>query len=234
MSKRKGAVWALAGVAAAESSFFPIPPDPILISMSLARPKRSFLYATVCTLASVLGGVGGYLLGYYLFGAVVHPTMEALGLSAKWFGSQEGVRVLAANVQQMVSTGIVEQTVAASLTDFLNAISPTLSEYEFYTDGLFFKGIAFFNRYGVLTVFMAAFTFIPYKVFTISAGLFGQPFLAFAAASIAGRGMRFYAVSALFYFFGPSIEPWLRRNLEWMALLFALLLFGGFLLIRYL
>ncbi|MDZ7815044.1 MAG: hypothetical protein U5N86_03280 [Planctomycetota bacterium] len=142
--------------------------------------------------------------------------------------------MLAANVQHMVASGIVEPQVAASLGEFLNAISPTLTEYEFYTDGLFFKGIAFFNRFGALTVFMAAFTFIPYKVFTISAGLFGQPFLAFVLASLLGRGMRFFAVSALFYFFGPKIEPWLRRNLEWMALLFALLLLGGFLLVRYL
>ncbi len=60
------ALWALVLVAFAESSFFPIPPDPMLVPMVLARPKRAWIVAGLCTLASVLGGLVGYLIGYAL------------------------------------------------------------------------------------------------------------------------------------------------------------------------
>lgn len=68
----------LAGVSFAESSFFPIPPDVMLISMGLANPRRSWQYALITTLFSVLGGVFGYLIGYFLLkpycpGLKVHP-----------------------------------------------------------------------------------------------------------------------------------------------------------------
>lgn len=62
------ALWALAGVSFAESSFFPIPPDPMLVPMVLANRKRAFVFAGVCTLASVLGGIAGYFIGYALEG----------------------------------------------------------------------------------------------------------------------------------------------------------------------
>ncbi|MBL8708577.1 MAG: DedA family protein [Rhodospirillaceae bacterium] len=62
------ALWALAGVSFAESSFFPIPPDPMLVPMVLANRKRAFVFAGVCTLASVLGGIAGYYIGYALEG----------------------------------------------------------------------------------------------------------------------------------------------------------------------
>jgi membrane protein YqaA with SNARE-associated domain len=61
------ATWIIAAVAFAESSFFPIPPDVMLIPMSLARPQRAYRYAAVCTVASVLGGVVGYLIGALLY-----------------------------------------------------------------------------------------------------------------------------------------------------------------------
>jgi membrane protein YqaA with SNARE-associated domain len=70
------AIAALALVAFAESSFFPLPPDLLLIPMILARPRRAFLLATVCTLASVLGGFLGYAIGYLLFDAIGRPILE--------------------------------------------------------------------------------------------------------------------------------------------------------------
>lgn len=66
----KHAIPALAVVSFAESSFFPIPPDVMLIPMVLARPERAWWIATVCTLASVLGGVLGYAIGYFLFATI--------------------------------------------------------------------------------------------------------------------------------------------------------------------
>ena len=64
------ATWALALVAFAESSFFPIPPDALLAPMALAKPKRAFFYAGVCTAASVLGGMLGYAIGHLLYDTV--------------------------------------------------------------------------------------------------------------------------------------------------------------------
>ena len=64
------ATYALAVIAFAESSCFPIPPDVILIPMSLARPRRALVYAGICTIASVLGGMLGYAIGAYLYDTV--------------------------------------------------------------------------------------------------------------------------------------------------------------------
>jgi membrane protein YqaA with SNARE-associated domain len=70
------ALLALAAMAFAESSFFPIPPDVLLIPMILARPRRAFLIAAVCTTASVLGGFLGYAIGYFLFDTIGRPILE--------------------------------------------------------------------------------------------------------------------------------------------------------------
>ncbi len=58
-------IWALAGMSFAESSFFPVPPDVLLIALCLGRPELAFVFAAVCSVSSVFGGAAGYLLGYY-------------------------------------------------------------------------------------------------------------------------------------------------------------------------
>ena len=75
--------WILGGVAFAESSFFPVPPDIMLLPMSLAQPKRAWLYASVCTVASVLGGVLGYAIGALLYDSVGHWLINLYGLGDK-------------------------------------------------------------------------------------------------------------------------------------------------------
>ena len=70
------AVWVMAAISFAESSFFPIPPDILLIPMILARPRQAFRLAALCTLASVVGGLVGYAIGYFLFDAVGRPVLE--------------------------------------------------------------------------------------------------------------------------------------------------------------
>ncbi len=71
--------WWLAVVSFAESSFFPIPPDAMLIPMCLARPDRAWRFAAICTVSSVLGGVLGYAIGYWLFDAIAQPILAAYG-----------------------------------------------------------------------------------------------------------------------------------------------------------
>ncbi len=73
------APWALAALAFMESSFFPIPPDVVLIPMVLADRRRAFWLALICTLASVAGGFFGYAIGYYLFELIGRPLVEFYG-----------------------------------------------------------------------------------------------------------------------------------------------------------
>jgi membrane protein YqaA with SNARE-associated domain len=77
------ALWILAAVSFAESSFFPVPPDVMLIPMSLAKPKRAWLFAGVCTVASVAGGILGYAIGALLFDSVGQWLIQVYGLGGK-------------------------------------------------------------------------------------------------------------------------------------------------------
>jgi membrane protein YqaA with SNARE-associated domain len=77
------ALWILAAVAFAESSFFPVPPDVMLLPMALARPQRAWLFATVCTIASVAGGVLGYAIGALLYDSVGQWLIHLYGLGDK-------------------------------------------------------------------------------------------------------------------------------------------------------
>ncbi|QNT70326.1 YqaA family protein [Defluviicoccus vanus] len=72
----------LAAVSFAESSFFPIPPDAMIVPMVLAQPRRAWLIATVCTIASVVGGFFGYAIGYYLYEGVGRHIVEFYGYQA--------------------------------------------------------------------------------------------------------------------------------------------------------
>src|SRR5258708_27565140 len=74
------ALWILGAGAFAESSFFPIPPDIMLLPMSLARPARAWLFATLCTIASVAGGVLGYAIGALLYDSVGTWLISLYGL----------------------------------------------------------------------------------------------------------------------------------------------------------
>ncbi|QPF92624.1 YqaA family protein [Bradyrhizobium commune] len=77
------ALWIMGAVAFAESSFFPVPPDVMLIPMSLARPQRAWVYAAVCTVTSVVGGLLGYAIGALLFDSVGHWLIQVYGLGDK-------------------------------------------------------------------------------------------------------------------------------------------------------
>ena len=83
LAEHSRATYALAAVSFAESSFFPIPPDVLLVPMALAKPKKAWFYATVCTIASVLGGIAGYAIGYLLYETVGLWLIQLYGYAQK-------------------------------------------------------------------------------------------------------------------------------------------------------
>lgn len=90
-----------------------------------------------------------------------------------------------------------------------------------------------YNAWGAWIVLFAGITPFPYKVITIASGATGLDFLVFMIASVIARGLRFYLVCGLLYWFGPPIRTFIEARLGLLTTLFFVLLFGGFLLVRY-
>ena len=85
------ASWILGAVSFAESSFFPIPPDVMLIPMALARPDRAYHYATLCTVTSVAGGLLGYFIGAVLYDSLGHWLIQLYGYGGKVEAARESI-----------------------------------------------------------------------------------------------------------------------------------------------
>lgn len=107
LARHKNAEPALAGISFIESSVFPIPPDLMLIPMVQAAPERAWRYAFVCTIASVLGGIFGYVLGLFFFEALMEPILSQLGKAEK-------MDEFSANIQKYGGIGVF----GAGLTPF--------------------------------------------------------------------------------------------------------------------
>lgn len=164
------ATWYLSGMSFAESSFFPIPPDVMLMPMSLATPQKAFYYAWLTTFFSLLGGLLGYAIGYWAIDLVL-PFIESIGYAHKMQQVQE-----------------------------------------------------FFTEYGVWIIFIAGFSPVPYKLFTITAGATSMALLPFMLASLIGRGARFYLVAGLMKWGGAKMEASIRKWIDWLGWGFVLLL----------
>jgi len=165
----------LAVLSFTESSFFPVPPDVMLIPMCLAKRAKAWQYAALCTLFSILGGMAGYLIGKLAFG---------------W-------------------------------------IEPWLMDSR-YAD-TFANAVSAFETWGFWYILLAGFTPIPYKIFTISAGVVGMPFLAFVGGSFLGRGGRFFLVAALIRLGGEKLATKMRKYIDligWVLILLAVVVFA--------
>ena len=173
-AEHKYSIYILAFVSFIEASFFPIPPDPILLTMCLGRPKRSLLYALVCSAASVLGAVLGYYIGYYLWSTVHGFFFEYL--------------------------------ISQSAFDYVG---------ELYHKNTF------------LAVLTAAFTPIPFKVFTVAAGVFKISLFDLVTASAIGRSGRFFLEGGLFYFFGPGIKVFIEKYFNLLTILLTILIIAA-------
>lgn len=172
---------ALAAITFAESSFFPIPPDPLLLALCLGAPKKALRFAAICTVASVLGGIAGYLLGLLFWEALNGVFFTYVpGVNPETFGA----------VQEL------------------------------------------YQRWDFWAVFLAGLTPLPYKVFTLSAGVFQVSFPVFVLASVLSRGLRFFALAGLVYYYGEPIRGFIDRHFGRLTWVFGLLLVLGFLALR--
>lgn len=169
----------LAVLSFAESVFFPIPPDVLLAPMVLAKPDNAWRYATITTIASVIGGMVGYALGYYMFEPWIVPALESLGYMER-----------------------------------------------------FEKVSSWFDEWGVWVVFIAGFSPIPYKLFTVSAGFLQMLFLPFLLASAIGRGMRFFLVAGLIRWGGAPFEKKLKQWVDIIGWGLVILIVVAYFLLR--
>jgi len=76
--------WALFGLAFAESSFFPVPPDLLLIALGIARPEKALLYALLCSVGSVMGGIAGFYIGRFFMDSLGRRILEFYGVTDKF------------------------------------------------------------------------------------------------------------------------------------------------------
>ena len=163
LSAHKNSKNFLALISFIESSFFPIPPDVMVIPMVIAKKRDFIKIFIIATIFSVLGGVLGYFIGAFFFD----------------IGMQ---------IMDFYSHG-----------DKLNSLKVSL-----------INGDSFFAWFGIL--FLAGFTPLPYKVFTIASGLIGFNLLIFVLISIFSRGLRFFIVSYLAYKFGDLFTLYMEKH----------------------
>lgn len=161
-------------IAFAESSFFPVPPDVLLIPLCLGRPEMAFWFAGLCSAGSVLGAVAGYGIGYY------------------------GGRPLLLRLFNQEKIEVVSR---------------------------------YYDRYNAWAIGVAGLTPLPFKLFTISGGVFAINLKVFTVASILSRSLRFFAVAGLIYLFGEPIQSFIDRYLNIISIVFVILLVGGFWLV---
>ncbi len=102
-----------------------------------------------------------------------------------------------------------------------------------FTVELFDRISALFGKYNFWVIFVAGFTPIPYKVFTITGGVFQVHFAWFVLASVVSRASRFFVISMLIWKFGPGIKAFIDKYFNILAILFTILLVGGFFVVRY-
>ncbi len=146
-----------------ESSFFPIPPDVMIIPMVIAKKKEYFKIFLIASLFSVLGGIFGYLLGYLFYDLAIHVI--------EFYGYENKVENLKTSLSQ---------------------------------------GSGFFAWLSIL--FLAGFTPLPYKAFTIASGVVGFSLPVFIVVSLISRSLRFFIIAYLSYKFGDLFTEFMEKH----------------------
>jgi len=163
-------------VAFLESSFFPLPPDFLLVIMALNAPESALIFALIATIGSVLGGIFGYYIGYV--------------------GKEKVVK-------------------------------------KFIDDDKINKVHKLFEKYESWAIFIAGFTPIPYKVFTIAGGFFYIDFKKFVIASFLSRGLRFFIEAILIILYGETILKFLGSYFNLFSLIAVVLAILAYIAYKY-
>ena len=179
LAAHKSSKYYLALVSFVESSFFPIPPDVMIIPMVISKKDEFFKIFLISTIFSVLGGIIGYIIGSFFFD---------LGMQIMSFYGYED--------------------------KLINLKNNLLSSDGFYA----WLGI----------LFLAGFTPLPYKVFTIASGLISFNILVFILISLISRGLRFFIVSYLSYKFGNLFTEFMEKHgSKWFSIIGILIVLIG-------
>ena len=166
-----------------ESSFFPIPPDAMIIPMVIAKKNEYLKIFLIASIFSVLGGIFGYLIGYLFFDLATHVI--------DFYGYQDKVE----NLKLSMSQG----------SGFLAWLS---------------------------ILFLAGFTPLPYKAFTIASGLIGFNILVFIIVSLISRSLRFFLISYLSYKFGDLFSEFMEKHgSKWFTILGLLIILIFFIIL---
>ena len=179
LAAHKSSKYYLAIVSFIESSFFPIPPDVMVIPMVISKKNDFIKIFLITTIFSVMGGMLGYLIGAFFFEFGTHIM--------SFYGYEEKLSKIKENLVN--SNG-------------------------------------FYAWLGIL--FLAGFTPLPYKVFTIGSGLIGFNFLIFVLISLISRGLRFFIVSYLSYKFGDLFNEYMdKHGSKWFTIIGILIVIVG-------
>ena len=180
LAGHKSSKYYLAIVSFVESSFFPIPPDVMVVPMVISKKADFKKIFFITTIFSVLGGMLGYVIGAFFFEFGAH-IMNFYGYEDKLYNLKESL----------------------------------------------IKNDGFYAWLGIL--FLAGFTPLPYKVFTIASGLIGFNFLIFVLISLISRGLRFFLVSYLSYKFGDLFNEFMdKHGSKWFTIIGILIVIVGF------
>ena len=179
LAGHKSSKYYLAIVSFVESSFFPIPPDVMVVPMVISKKADFKKIFFITTIFSVLGGMLGYVIGAFFFEFGAH-IMNFYGYEDKLYNLKESL----------------------------------------------IKNDGFYAWLGIL--FLAGFTPLPYKVFTIASGLIGFNFLIFVLISLISRGLRFFLVSYLSYKFGHLFNEFMdKHGSKWFTIIGILIVIVG-------
>ena len=182
LAAHKSSKYYLAFVSFIESSFFPIPPDVMVIPMVISKKKDFIRIFLISTIFSVLGGMFGYFIGSFFFDFGAHIM--------SFYGYEDKLSLIK--------------------NDLIN------------TNG-------FYAWLGIL--FLAGFTPLPYKVFTIASGLIGFNFFVFILISLISRGLRFFIVSYLSFKFGDLFSKFMdKHGSKWFTVVGILIILVGLLI----
>ncbi|MFW7377699.1 MAG: YqaA family protein [Oligoflexus sp.] len=193
------AMTALVIIAFAESSFFPIPPDILLMPLVLGAPRKWWKIALVCTIASVLGGIVGYGIGVFAWESMGRWIVEGL----------LGVNLIS-----------VDGRLDIALPAYL------VSNFESWLGGTYLFQV--YDAWNAWIVGIFGLTPLPYKLVTVTAGVARVDLGIFIIASIASRGMRFFMVALILRLIGEPAKTFIDKNFNLLTILFVVALIGGF------